>query len=134
MHSLVGTFITIATIVESVKAFIAVPGWNFGPHTGFGIALLAVALAVWFSGVVGALLGKFKVFYKPWQHHKEVHTKILKFHSLAGKVNLALAYVTTSSGLILYQKRFYADDPDISLALPNMVFFTVFTILIEVIY
>ena len=102
MHSLLGTFITIATVVESIRAFKAKPGWNPGPHTILGMILLGVALVVYFSGIIGALLGKFKVFYKPWQHHKEIHTKILKFHTIAGKVNLGLAYVTTTSGLISY--------------------------------
>lgn len=73
MHSLVGTFITIATIVWVAKS-LKFLGKMHSPHSFFGVIMLVVSIVIYSSGFVGALLGRGMIFYKPWQHHKEVHT------------------------------------------------------------
>jgi energy-converting hydrogenase Eha subunit G len=103
MHSLVGTFITISTIVWVAKSINFIRGVSTqGPHGIFGVIMLVVSIVIYSSGFVGALLGRGMIFYKPWQHHKEVHTKMLKFHSILGRINLFWGYWVTTSGLISY--------------------------------
>jgi hypothetical protein len=103
MHSLVGTFITISTIVWVAKSINFIGGVSTqGPHGIFGVIMLVMSLVIYSTGFSGALLGRFMVFYKPWQHHKEVHTKLLKFHSILGRINLIWGYFVTTSGLIVY--------------------------------
>jgi len=105
MHTLVGTFLTIGTVIWILKTlqFTSQSGqFHASTHSIFGLILLAFVIVVYATGFIGALLGRFKIFYKPWQHHKEVHNKILKFHSIAGKLNVLWAYATTTLGLIAY--------------------------------
>lgn len=122
-HSLIGTYITIVTIIFIVKVlnFKNMTIQNVTIHTVFGFLVLALSIIVWLTGALGAIMGRFKIGFKAWNIHKEPHVRILKLHSLISRVNIMWGYVATTTGLVVYQWNF-ADNPlkpDYRLAIAN---------------
>lgn len=82
-HSLIGTYITVVTIVMVYKIL---EKRNFildevEPHVVVALSTFGLALITYFTGFLGGFLGKFHIGYKPWGHHAEIHTRIWKAHA-----------------------------------------------------
>ena len=78
-------------------------GWtiaSFKIHTFFGFGVLFICIMVWISGALGALMGRFHIGYREWKNHKEPHVKLLKLHTLIGRISIVKGWITCTSGLL----------------------------------
>lgn len=106
LHSLVGYFITIVTLVWSFKA-LAFAQWVAGanPHIALGLIVLSLVFVVAITGIASIMLGRFCPS-KSWTHHKEAHNMVGSFHKYAGYFIIMCGIAATSSGLIVYQQTY----------------------------
>jgi len=100
-----GTYITIVTIIFSFKQLNRM---NFEinemtPHVFFSLAVLALVIPSYLSGVASGIIGNFSIGYKPWNHHNELFVKFFKAHAMIARVNVIGGYIACTTGLIVYQ-------------------------------
>ncbi len=104
LHSVVGTYIVIVTIVIALKQL---RKKNFvisevTPHTFFALVVLGLVVIVYITGVMGVVAGKCKICRFRWNYHKEIHVRILKFHAILARFNVVFGYLATTTGILVY--------------------------------
>lgn len=91
--------------------------------------MLVLICIVYIFGLSSAGFGR--LYTTPnWQHHKEIQVKLGKVHKVLAWTAVMLGYFTSSTGLIRYAER--QSSTNYKLAIANVVFFTSFTLLVEV--
>jgi hypothetical protein len=134
-HSLIGTYITIITLVMTFKQLKKV---NFEMaavtvHNFLGLFTFALALFVYGTGALGGFLGRFNIGTKRWAHHADPHVRIWAAHTYLARVNVFGGFIACSAGIEAYQ-HLYGDAKDTLLGKPNTAFFLLWTIFAEVAY
>lgn len=132
IHSFLGTFITLATIYWFFKTIDFQHHLEYEIHTFLAFTVFGLGTLAWLTGAFGAASGRFKLFYKPWENHKNPATQALKAHSFISRANFIFGYLTCTTGLLGYAKHF--GNENFAYARAHGLCLTTFFITVEVIF
>lgn len=68
----------------------------------FGIFTFALVLFVWLTGITAAIIGRFKLDFKLWGNHNEIHNRLFAIHKYFARINVLAGYIAATTGLIAY--------------------------------
>jgi heme A synthase len=125
-HVFFGTYMLVCTWVVSAK-MLDYRQWELSKvthHTGLALFMLALVLLTWLLGAWSSTLSYcrkciVKPFNNRWNHHKEVHERMVRVHVFFGRVNIFFGIITCTSGLSIYQDRLYFESPNRGYAIAN---------------